>query len=611
MTEISSLNFVSCLGLGGFGIVLKALDLNPSSAQSITAVKFIFPTESNATKEQILRECTLTINFNHANLIKMFTVTRNEFDSTQIETIFKHLPEDDDDLQTFKDTCIGKARRKKTIEAITLQMEFCGETLRTWLNLDHDINSQETLSMQFQICKGLVDGLAYLHENKVIHRDLKPENAMFSKPGFTLAIKIGDFGLCRIVHSADTQTSQLTSRAGTVDYMAPEAFTNDYSFPVDLFSLGLIIWEVVALLKFGDRKSCFHRLVHEEKENVVETHLKLLWSKYTIIRLTKRNAAERTVRIQEVAKYFEIVPQREEYVVRNNQQLSDRLYNIAPGGRIILCEGIYKGTFKLEVDGIDIVGCGSDTTLQGISNGTCLLVRSSGCTVSRVKINCSQAENCIGIYLQGSRNSITNISVAETKTCVLVTGNDNILETLTLENSLQGIVIEGSNTFTKIKIGSDDGAGFRIVNECKKNSNRITISNATGRNLQTGLWLNNCASNIISNVSLVSTSEKGCEGVWLDSSPNTTISNMVCTGYSRDKRDWGLRTNSEYTTLKNSQCGPILMDGGSSVFTSVDCGELIQIETEVDEVTLTNCWGQKLHDPGNKVTNINSNFTTR
>lgn len=55
---------------------------------------------------------------------------------------------------------------------------------------------------------------------------------MFSKAGYILPVKIGDFGLCQSLHSQNEElvTSTLASRVGTEDYMAPEVFTNDYFF---------------------------------------------------------------------------------------------------------------------------------------------------------------------------------------------------------------------------------------------------------------------------------------------------------------------------------------------------------------------------------------------
>jgi serine/threonine protein kinase len=56
--------------------------------------------------------------------------------------------------------------------------------------------------------------LQYLHTRGIIHRDIKPENILFSS-GMTL--KLADFGL-----AIDLRRERAVTRAGTLDYMAPE-----------------------------------------------------------------------------------------------------------------------------------------------------------------------------------------------------------------------------------------------------------------------------------------------------------------------------------------------------------------------------------------------------
>ena len=43
--------------------------------------------------------------------------------------------------------------------------------------------------------KGLVDGVAYLHDHGIVHRDLKPAN-LFMEEGI---VKIGDYGLAKLI----------------------------------------------------------------------------------------------------------------------------------------------------------------------------------------------------------------------------------------------------------------------------------------------------------------------------------------------------------------------------------------------------------------------------
>ncbi|WIA28952.1 hypothetical protein OEZ86_011475 [Tetradesmus obliquus] len=59
-----------------------------------------------------------------------------------------------------------------------------------------------------------LQALAYLHDRGIVHRDLKPENVLLGAGG---ALKLADFGL-----AIDTHQERPVTRAGTLDYMAPE-----------------------------------------------------------------------------------------------------------------------------------------------------------------------------------------------------------------------------------------------------------------------------------------------------------------------------------------------------------------------------------------------------
>jgi serine/threonine protein kinase len=56
--------------------------------------------------------------------------------------------------------------------------------------------------------------LAYLHARGVIHRDIKPENILLTDGR---VVKFADFGL-----SINADEERPVTRAGTLDYMAPE-----------------------------------------------------------------------------------------------------------------------------------------------------------------------------------------------------------------------------------------------------------------------------------------------------------------------------------------------------------------------------------------------------
>ena len=89
-----------------------------------------------------------------------------------------------------------------------------------------------------QICIAL----SYIHENKIIHRDLKTQNIFLTKNG---DIKIGDFGICRVLSKSDELAS---TSVGTPYYIAPEVCRGEpYNYKADVWSLGCIIYELCGL----------------------------------------------------------------------------------------------------------------------------------------------------------------------------------------------------------------------------------------------------------------------------------------------------------------------------------------------------------------------------
>ena len=86
----------------------------------------------------------------------------------------------------------------------------------------------------------LVEGLSYLHKNKIIYRDLKPENVLFDSNGH---LKITDFGLSKI----GIEPGKLTkSFCGTPEYIAPEIIQGTgHSMKADWWSLGALMYQML------------------------------------------------------------------------------------------------------------------------------------------------------------------------------------------------------------------------------------------------------------------------------------------------------------------------------------------------------------------------------
>jgi hypothetical protein len=87
--------------------------------------------------------------------------------------------------------------------------------------------------------KGLVEGVAYLHDHGIVHRDLKPANLFLEE----CTVKIGDYGLSKtITHSQEPGHSE---SVGTCHYMAPEISSGKYHKPIDIYAMGIILYEMI------------------------------------------------------------------------------------------------------------------------------------------------------------------------------------------------------------------------------------------------------------------------------------------------------------------------------------------------------------------------------
>jgi len=86
----------------------------------------------------------------------------------------------------------------------------------------------------------IVAGLSYLHFHGVVHKDLKSSNCLVKDR----VVKIADFGISKVYDPTDEELA--VYRQLTVDTSSPEMHlnSNSVSFPTDIFSLGIILWEL-------------------------------------------------------------------------------------------------------------------------------------------------------------------------------------------------------------------------------------------------------------------------------------------------------------------------------------------------------------------------------
>lgn len=89
------------------------------------------------------------------------------------------------------------------------------------------------------VCKILLDALAYCHSKKVAHRDLKPENLLLMSMEDDQQLKLADFGFAKKCPTPKI----LHTQCGTPGYVAPEILMGvPYDTQADIWSLGVIVY---------------------------------------------------------------------------------------------------------------------------------------------------------------------------------------------------------------------------------------------------------------------------------------------------------------------------------------------------------------------------------
>lgn len=189
---LEGLTIQRAVGRGGFGEVYYAL---ADSGKQI-AVKYL-----RENPEVELRGIAHVMNLKSPHLITIYDVKRNAED-----------------------------------EPFVLMEYVTGPSLRELMNVDPGGMGVQKAAF---FLVGIAKGLAYLHDRGIVHRDLKPGN-IFYDDGY---VKIGDYGLSK--HIAVSAHSGNTVSVGTVHYMAPEIGSGSYSKAIDIYALGVILYEML------------------------------------------------------------------------------------------------------------------------------------------------------------------------------------------------------------------------------------------------------------------------------------------------------------------------------------------------------------------------------
>ena len=195
--EIGLYTLIKRIGRGGFGEVWLA---ERRSKFVTTKVAIKLPLEEQVDTELIKREAALWEQASgHPNVLPI--IDADEYDG-QVVIVSEYAT--DGSLEQFLKENGGRLPIKK---AVTIAI-------------------------------GILNGLEFLHSRKIIHRDVKTANVLLQGDTPRLA----DFGISRVMQT----TAVSSSTAGTPIYMSPEAFDGKRNKQTDIWSVGIILFEMLS-----------------------------------------------------------------------------------------------------------------------------------------------------------------------------------------------------------------------------------------------------------------------------------------------------------------------------------------------------------------------------
>jgi serine/threonine protein kinase len=193
--------FAAKLALGGMAAVYRVWD---HKLRVWRAIKVLLPDAKDHVRARFETEAKMMARLDHPHVIRVYDVGT----SGQLPYIVMELAE--------------------------------GGTVNGWVEEHGPMPPQLAVKVVMQVALGL----SAAHAQGLVHRDVKPHNVLVTSDG---RCKVTDFGIARVLESAEEGQTRTGTSMGTLGYMAPEQRNDARSVDLraDVYSLGALLYKLV------------------------------------------------------------------------------------------------------------------------------------------------------------------------------------------------------------------------------------------------------------------------------------------------------------------------------------------------------------------------------
>lgn len=272
--EFPDYRLVREIGRGGMGIIYEAQQV---SLGRRVAIKILSPhlAAGPSAKRRFEREARAVASLRHSNIVPVFSVGQQAGVSYFAMMLIDGRSLDQIVLNWRRDLSGSAFQNAETFSIDGLDTDppliekkplaAIGDPALTMMDLPQP-NTQEHATLVAQLGVQAAEALAFSHQAGILHRDIKPSNLILDS---NRTLWVTDFGLAKVTEHEDlTESGDIL---GTLRYLAPECLRGEFDQQSDLFSLGVTLYELLAMrpaLSSRDRGSLIEQVSQARIESL-------------------------------------------------------------------------------------------------------------------------------------------------------------------------------------------------------------------------------------------------------------------------------------------------------------------------------------------------------